>query len=146
MKLRVLLNVTVVVFLGSGLANAGLYDWFYGQSWEFMESVGGVAVDTPSKNSLGAVYLPVICDVSGLTTITKKPTQISSVLVVTKINKKVEDKQIRISVDTGLASNNNSCVCSGVDLGDIPSGDYQVFYYGSDREDHLLGKVTVPEK
>lgn len=71
---------------------------------------------------------------------------INSALVVTGIDKIIEDKQILISVNTGLASNNSTCVCSGIDLGNIPSGDYQVYYYGSDRERHLLANVTTPEK
>lgn len=143
MKLRFLLNATVIVFLVSGLANAGLSDWFYGRSWEFMETVGGVAIGTPSRNHQGSVYLPVLCDVSGLTTITREPIGLNLALVVTGIDKKIEAKQIFISVNTGLASKNSTCTCSGVDLGDMPTGVYQVFYYGSDRNKHWLGSVTV---
>lgn len=145
MKFRFLIAVTLV-FIANGFACAGISDWIYGQSWEFMESVGGVRVDEPIRKSDGTAYLPVRCDVSGLTTITKKPTMINSALIVTGIDKKIEEKQIMISVTTGLASKNSTCTCSGVDLGNIPSGDYQVYYYGSDREKHFLGKVTVPEK
>ena len=144
MKLRHLLYAVTLVFIASGFATAGISDWFYGQSWNFMESVGGISIGTPSRNLQGSVYLPVICDVSGLTTITRKPTVLNSALVVTGIDKKIEDKRIYISVSTGLASKNSSCTCSGVDMGSIPAGDYQVFYYGSDREKHSLGKVTVP--
>lgn len=111
-----------------------------------MESVGGIAIDEPIRKQDGTVTLPVKCDVSGLTTITKKPTMINSALVVAGIDKKIEEKQILISVNTGLASKNTMCTCSGIDLGNIPSGDYQVFYRGSDRDKHLLGKVTVPTK
>jgi len=145
MKFRFLIAVALV-FVTNGIACAGISDWIYGQSWEFMVSVGGIKVDEPIRKSDGTAYLPVRCDVSGLTTITNKPTMINSALVVTGIDKKIEDKQILISVNTGLASKNSTCACSGIELGNISSGDYQVYYYGSDREKHLLGNVTVPAK
>lgn len=145
MKIRLFLVAAIIVFLANGFANAGrLSDWFYGQSWEFMETVGGVAIGTPSRNPKGTVYLPVLCDVSGLTTITQKPTKMYSALVVAGINEKIEGKQIYISVGTGLASKNATCTCSGVDLGDVTAGDYQVFYFGSDGQKHSLGTVNVP--
>ena len=147
MKLRFFLPGVIIVFIASGCTKGDISDWFYGRSWEFIESVGGIAIGTPSRNLRGSVYLPVNCDVSGLTTITKKPTMINSALVVKGIDKKIADKYILISVDSGLASViSKTCTCSGVDLGDIPNGDYQVFYYGSDREKHFLGKVAVPPK
>jgi hypothetical protein len=145
MKNRILLALVAAIFLCGGSASAGLGDWFYGESWKFMESVGGVAIGQPSRNPQG-VYLPVRCDVSGLTEITKKPTTINSALSVKSIKTKIEEQKIYISVKTGLVSKNETCVCSGVDLGDIPAGNYEVVYYGSDREKHSLGSVIVPPK
>jgi len=111
-----------------------------------MEAVGGVAIGAPLRNPQGSVFLPVRCDVSGLTEITKKPTTINSALSVKNIDKKMEDKNIIISVKTGLASKNETCNCTDADLGDIPAGNYEVFYQGSDREMHPLGSVIVPSK
>lgn len=145
MKFRFLLAAAFVFITGS-CACAGVSDWIYGRSWEFMASVGGVAVDEPIRNPDGSVTLPVKCDVSGLTTITKKPTMINSALVVTGIDKDVEERQILISVHTGLASKNTTSVCSAVGLGNIPPGEYQVYYYGSDRKKHPIGKVAVATK
>jgi hypothetical protein len=146
MKNRILIALVTAILVCGGSANAGLGYWYYGESWKFMESVGGVAIGSPSRNQQGNVYLPVRCDVSGLTEITKKPTAINSALTVNSIKKKVKEQKIYISVKTGLTSKNDSCMCSGVDLGDIPAGKYDVFYYGSDREEHSLGSFTVLPK
>jgi hypothetical protein len=144
MMRRTVCAITFVLSL-AGFANAGFWDLFYGRSWSYMESVGGISVGVPTRDQNGVVHLPVSCDVSGLTTITRKPTAISSAMVVTGINKKIEDHEIIISVDTGLVSEKwKWSTCSAVSLGDIPAGDYKVLYYGADREKHGLGKVTVP--
>jgi hypothetical protein len=145
MKNRKLLALVAAIFLGGGSASAGLGDWFYGESWKFMEAVGGVAIGQPSRKPQ-SMYLSVRCDVSGLTEITKKPTTINSAISVKSIKTKIEEQKIYISVRTGLVSKNETCMCSGVDLGDIPAGNYEVIYYGSDREQHSLGSVVVPPK
>lgn len=146
MKNRMLLALIATVLLGGGSAAAGLSDWIYGESWKFMEDVGGVAIGQPTRNPQGIVYLPVRCDVSGLTEITKKPTTINSALSVKSIKTKVEEQKIYISVKTGLVSKGDTCMCSGEEVGDIPAGKYEVHYHGSDREKHPLGTVTVPPK
>lgn len=146
MKNRIVLVLVATVLLGGGSAIAGLGDWFYGESWKFMEAVGGVTIGAPSRNPQGSVYLPVRCDVSGLTEITKKPTTINSALSVKSIDKKIEYEKIIISVKTGLVSKNETSICTVADLGDIPAGNYEVFYQGSDREMHPLGSVIVPSK
>jgi len=140
---RMLAFATIVVLCGER-ANAGLGDWFYGESWKFMEAVGGVAIESPVRNPQGKVYLPVRCNVAGIQTITKKPTTMNSALAVKSIGKKIDEKKIYISIHTGLVSKNELCACSGVDLGDIPAGDYEVFYRGSDHEKYPLGSITVP--
>ena len=145
MKNGILLVLIATVLLGGGVATAGLGDWFYGESWKFMEAVGGVAIGQPSRK-LQRVYLPIRCDVSGMKEITKKPTTINSALSVKSIKTKIEEQKIYISVKTGLVSKNETCMCSGVDLGDILAGKYEVIYYGSDREQHSLGSVAVPPK
>jgi hypothetical protein len=145
MKNRILLVLIATVLLGGGVATAGLSDWIYGESWKFMVEVGGITMGQPSRNPL-SVYLPVRCDVSGLTEITKKPTTINSALSVKSIKTKIEEHKIYISVKAGLVSKDETCMCSSVDLGDIPAGNYEVIYYGSDREQHSLGSVIVPPK
>jgi hypothetical protein len=129
----------------SNPAQAGFLDWFYGESWNFMEAVGGISIGTAYRTSQGTVYLPINCDVSGLTEITKKPTLINSAIVVDALTAKVRKNEIMISVETGLAKSNSKCTCDGVDLGDVPAGQYEVLYYSSDREKHKIGTAIVPQ-
>jgi len=144
MPMKPLVIAAVTVLLAGGTASVGAADIFYGQPWKFMETVGGIAIGTPSRTPQGTVYLPVLCDVSGLTAITKKPASINSALVVTGIDSRIEGRNILITVGTGLPSETTTSNCTGVDLGDIPAGDYQVFYYNSENDRHLLGEVNVP--
>ena len=126
-------------------AQAGFLDWFYGQSWDFMESVGGISTGNPYRTSKGTIYLPINCDVSGLTEITRKPTLMNSALVVDAVTAKVRKNEILISVETGLVRKNSTCRCEGVDLRNIPAGQYDVLYYGSDRQKHKIGTALVPQ-
>jgi len=147
MKTRLsIVVITIMLCTGATIAKAGHGDWLYGESWMFMVAVGGIAVDTPVRDKQGAVILPVRCNVSGLEAITKKPTQLNSALVVKNIEARVVKTTIYLSVFTGIASKGATCRCSGVDLGDIPAGRYDVVYYGSDREKHGLGSIGVPAK
>lgn len=50
------------------------------ESWSFVQSVGGIAVETPTLLTWGWV-LPVRADVSGLQAVTTKPTTLNSALV-----------------------------------------------------------------
>jgi hypothetical protein len=111
-----------------------------------MESVGGIAIGDAQRTSKGTVFLPVKCDISGLTNVTKKPHLVNSALVVDTISAKVLEREILISVNTGLAKSKLKSTCDGVDLGDVPAGRYDVFYFGSDREKHLIGTAIVPQK
>jgi len=133
----------ILLLISNAAAEAGISN---GRSWAFMESVGGIAIGSPSQSAGTGLFLPVTCDVSGLRMITRKPTSLNSALVVTNVDKEIEGKKILISVKTGLPSGTKSSTCPGVDLGDLPAGDYQVFYLGADREEHSLGKLTVPFK
>jgi hypothetical protein len=68
----------------------------------------------------------------------------NSALVVDNISVKVHEREILISVNTGLAKSKLKTTCDGVDLGDVPAGRYDVYYFGSDREKHLIGTAIVP--
>jgi predicted RNase H-like HicB family nuclease len=49
------------------------------RDWQFVQSVGGLALGTPQRDDRGHV-LPIRCDVSGTRTITVHPTAINSAL------------------------------------------------------------------
>jgi hypothetical protein len=146
-RYRFLFLAAIIVFAFSGLVRATVSDLLYGRSWEFMESVGGIAVGDPYRNRNQTVYLPVRCDVSGLSAITAKPTALNSGIVVTAISQGVKNGQILISVNVGaIRRGSNTCLCTGVDVGDIPAGRYSVCYKGSDGQEHFLKTVDVPPR
>jgi hypothetical protein len=112
-------------------------------TWDFIQSVGGIRVGNPEKKGDNSWALPVVCDVSGLTTVTQKPTTMNSALVVTKMLYKVSGKEIRISVvvNTPLSSSRTSR-CSEIAMGTTSAGEYKVLYQESSKVTHALGTVT----
>ena len=102
------------------------------QDWGMVQSVGGLRVDDPIKHEDETTFLPVICNVSGLETITVKPQTLNSALVVRKIAAKVKANAIRIQIITGVADNRHNARTSGVNLGKVPPGRYAVEYVNPD--------------
>ena len=113
-------------------------------SWEFIQSVGGIRVGVPEKKENGSWLLPVVCDVSGLTTVTHKPTAINSGLVVTRMLYHVSGGEIRISVvlNTPLSTSRTSR-CTDVTLNGINAGKYPVQYEETNGSTHVLGTITI---
>ncbi len=114
------------------------------RTWEFMQSVGGITVGEPTRNANGEVSLPVQCDVSGLTTITHKPTGLNSALIVWRISQKIKGNEVYLAVKTGVYDNKSSRVCGSVMLGDLPAGQYKIYYQGPESQKHFLAEVKVP--
>jgi len=92
-----------------------------------MQSVGGVKVERPYREA-GTVYLPVVCDVSGLQAVTVRPTTVNSGLVVRKVGVAVEGANLYIWVTTSLPHGSASAGCGAAALGHVPPGKYAVFY------------------
>ena len=113
-------------------------------SWEFIQSVGGIRVGKPEKNTNGGWVLPVVCDVSGLTTVTHKPAIMNSGLVVTRMLHQVSDREIHISVvlNTPLSTSRTSR-CTEITLSGINSGEYRVFYEEQNKSTHALAVITI---
>ena len=97
------------------------------RDWSFMQSVGGVSIGQPHR-AKGKVYLPVQCDVSGLTTITVKPSSINSGLVVRDIRASRDGATVYVWVRTSLPHKKDGQPCGTAELGDLPQGKYTVFY------------------
>lgn len=112
--------------------------------WEFLQSVGGIRLGEAVKRENGVWMLPVFCDVSGLTTVTQKPTTMNSGLVVTGMLYQVSGSEIRISVvlNTPLSTSRSSR-CTEVTLGGINTGEYRVLYEEQNRSTHALGTITL---
>lgn len=112
------------------------------ESWGFVQSVGGIAVGMPSHGAKGWV-LPVRADVSGIEAITANPTTLNSGLICEETLAAVEGLDIYITITSALARPNNSPRCPPVALGEMPHGQYKVFYRGPDEPPVLIGEVSI---
>jgi hypothetical protein len=113
-------------------------------SWEFIQSVGGIRLGKPAKTENGSWVLPVVCDVSGLTPVTHKPTAMNSGLVVTRMLYQASGSEIRISVVLNAPlSTSLTARCTEVTLSGINTGEYRVLYEEQNRSTHALGTITL---
>ena len=137
------LTIIILVPLLAGCLSCVSILTSHGQSWEMIQSVGGLRVENPVKQIDGTIFLPVICNVSGLDTITVKPTVLSSALVVKKIAAKCRKDRILIQVVTCVADNKHVSSTKGVSLGRPKTGSYQGEYLNPDGSTVLLRTVDI---
>ena len=116
-----------------------------GQSWEMIQSVGGLRVDDPVTQGDGTVFLPIVCNVSGLDTITVKPTMLNSALVVRKITAKCRKDRILIQVVTCVVDNKHTSISKGVRLGRMKPGAYHVEYMNPDGTMMMVRRIEIQE-
>jgi hypothetical protein len=108
-----------------------------------MQSVGGIRVGKAEKTAGGSWTLPVVCDVTGLNTITQKPTAMNSGLAVTRMLHRVTGDEIHISVVLNVPIGvSPTSQCSPVVVSGINAGEYKILYEESDKTLHSLGVVA----
>lgn len=113
-------------------------------NWDFIQSVGGIRLGALEKKAEDSWVLPVVCDVSGLTEVTQKPTTMNSGLVVTRMLYHVIGNEIYISVALSLPLNTRSTHrCTEITLNGIKSGDYKILYGEPNKAARELGVVTL---
>ena len=112
------------------------------ESWEFVQSVGGIAVGMPSHGTNGWV-LPVRANVSGVEAITANPTTLNSALICEETLAAVEGPNIYITITSAPVRPKNSPRCPPVALGEMPRGQYNVFYRGPGELPIHIGEVPV---
>lgn len=112
------------------------------RSWEFMQSVGGIALGKPDRGG-EAWRLPLQCDVSGLQSFTVKSTMLNSALVWADTDTRIENQDILITVETGLTGAGKSPICGSANLGNIKPGKYRVMYRDPDGKMHFVGEIKV---
>jgi len=113
------------------------------RDWEFMQSVGGIAISEP-KHLDGKWELPVRCDVTGLREITVKPTTINSALVWADTEVRVDGQVIYITIETSVFGiTGKSSACGPAQLGKIKDGQYKVMYLSPDKRKNQLGTVKI---
>ena len=113
------------------------------ENWDFIQKVGGIKTETPLETENG-FYLPVKCNVSGLDSVTIKPTTLNSALSCLRIKSTVNGYTIHLKVIAGLAVTKKSdCNCKAVRIGDLEPGNYIVYYGDKSSLEHPIGKFTI---
>ena len=112
------------------------------RDWQFVQSVGGLAVGTPQRDARKHAILPLRCDVSGLQTITVRPTALNSGLFCDSPAVRIHSTSVLITLRTTLAGK-GSALCPPADLGKIADGEYSIFYRDPDGKQHPLGTIHV---
>ena len=112
------------------------------QPWSFVQAVGGLTVEAPRRTN-GGIELPMHVDVSGLTTVTHRPTTINSGLICTATRVKVVAQTMHLTIETGPPRLGGSGVCPPAQLGVVPPGVYTVYYGTATNDSTLIGRVTI---
>ena len=144
---RLLPTCILLLLLGNGCFALAGED----QDWSFIQGVGGIAIHQPYR-SKGNVIIPVDCDVSGLRTITIKPTRVNSGIIVKGVKSVRRNSTIYLQVATTVArGDGTTAACPSAKLADIPPGKYDVVYgmpsnsFGKSKDDIAkLGSIDVP--
>jgi hypothetical protein len=113
------------------------------RDWVFVQSVGGIAVGNPHRTPSG-VMLPVSVDVSGLRTITTKPSTVNSGLAIKAITVRREADTLRLTLVTTVAGGDARSSIAEVPLGDLERGRYRVVYAEPNGGRIGMGEITVP--
>src|SRR5688572_9643837 len=108
--------------------------------WSFVTAIGGLEVGTPIQSS-GRWSLPIRADVSGLQTITNKPTTINSALVCEVVKARVKGQDIFLILKTTLAHGDATSICPAAKLGRLAPGRYSVWYGASRTKGISLGAI-----
>ncbi|MDT8389709.1 MAG: hypothetical protein RRC34_04270 [Lentisphaeria bacterium] len=107
------------------------------KSWAFIQSVGGMAV------SVEGTTLTVDCDVSGLKSITVKPTLINSGIGVRDLKVKRKGKTIFLTLKTCVIGKGVKTSPDPVDLSGYPDGTYKVMYRDPKGPTHLINTIFL---
>lgn len=100
-------------------------------------------MDNPVQCHDGTTFLPVVCDVTGLRTITVRPTTGNSVLVVRKIRTKIKNNTIQIQILTCLTDNKHKYYTEGVQIDTPSQGTYKVEYPNPDGKAVFIRTVEI---
>lgn len=115
------------------------------RDWQFVQSVGGLALGTPGRDDRGHVLLPLRCDVSGTQAITVQPTTMNSGLVCEAPAARVRSNTVFLTIRTFIAGSDKAeARCPAADLGAQPAGAYSVIYLSPDGSQHPLGSIQIP--
>jgi hypothetical protein len=142
MKTLLALMIALAV---STIASAGIFGLFTSETrdWQFVQQTGGMQIGAPIEKD-GKKMLPIDYDVSGQTTITRKPTTANSGLAVRRIDAVGEDGKIVIRVITQVVEKTSVTASKHfADLSRIPLGSYEVYYETVGDSEKRLGRIEI---
>lgn len=114
------------------------------RDFDFIQSVGGIAVGEPRKEGERTWFLPVRCDLSGCTAVTCEPVLINSALAVKELHVRMEEDAVLLWIESCVYTDETrSPRTSGVRLDDIGPGRYTVLYLGEDGRRDEIGTVVI---
>ena len=139
----------LVVVVGLFLVGAAIqpsYAWpFFDtkRDWQFVQSVGGLAIGSPRRDDRKHVILPIRCSLAG-DTVTRKPTTGYSGLAFDTPIVRVSSTNVFLTFRTTLPGKRDA-QCPPADLGKIAGGDYAVFYRNPDGTREPVGNIHVSD-
>jgi hypothetical protein len=109
------------------------------QDWNFIQKVGGIQTENPIDTQDGS-YLPVVCNISGIDSITFKPTQMNSAISCKTIKVERVGNNIYQTVITGLLnSKNTNCNCKAPNIGRFGHESYK----DNSSSEHQIGQFNL---
>jgi hypothetical protein len=142
--MRKILTIAALLISASTL-HASVIGWLTSDArdWDFVQKTGEIRISKPIQRE-GKTVLPVYYDVSGFTTVTRKPTLVNSGLTVRKIEVKKDGARITIRVVTQVAEKGTLAgPVHYADLDDFSSGKYQVYYETAGDAENYLGEIEI---
>lgn len=112
------------------------------QPWSFVQAAGGLRLGKPIPRPAGWA-LPVDADVSGLRTITTKPTMVNLALVCSETQVTLEGQALYITLVTRSAGPAGESRCPPVFISNSLAGQYTVFYRYGGQTPVRLGDVVL---
>jgi hypothetical protein len=96
--------------------------------WAEIQRYGGIKIEKPLETQDG-YYMPIVCDVSGLDSITVRPTGVSSWNTFKRTKVSIKDHFIFISVSiSGPFYGEGTTKCKAAKIGKLEHGHYLVYY------------------
>jgi hypothetical protein len=113
------------------------------RDWQFVQSVGGMAIGTPHRDDRKHVILPIRCSVAG-ETVTRHPTTGYSGLAFDTPAVRVSSTNVFLTFRTTLPGKRDA-QCPPADLGKLAGGEYAVFYRSPDGAREPVGTIHIPD-
>lgn len=111
--------------------------------WEFIQKTGGIEL-VESRQEKDMTYLKIKYDVSGLTSVTRKPETMNSGLAVKNMEVELEGKNVFLFVSTSVPDKSTSNeIVNEVKLENLEEETYSLFYGDEANPEKKIGEFTV---